>query len=61
MTCDTVTANRHTYQVVIWPDPKEFPEVAEGDRCIGLEPEVLEVMSGGEVAAFTVEEAGGSL
>jgi hypothetical protein len=30
--------------------------------CIGLEPEVLEVVGGGEVAAFTAEEdAGGCL
>ena len=37
----------------------ELPEVAEGNRCIGLEAEILEVVGRGEVAPFTAEEDAG--
>jgi hypothetical protein len=47
---DRVTCS---YQVVIRPDPKELPEVAEGHRSIGLEAEVWEVVGWSQVAAFT--------
>lgn len=46
----------HTHQVIIRPDAEEFPEIAEGHGCVGLEPEVLEVVSGGEIAALTAGE-----
>ena len=42
-----------THQVVIWPDAKQFSEVTEGNRSIGLKTKVTVVMSGGQVAAFT--------
>lgn len=41
------------YQVVVRPDPKELPEVAEGHRRVGLEAEVVVVMSWGQVTPFT--------
>lgn len=59
LACDTAAADQHTYQVIVRPDPKELPEVAKGDGCIGLKPEVLEVVGRGEVAAFTAEEGKG--
>jgi hypothetical protein len=60
--CYRAINDQCAYQIIVWPDPKELPEVAEGNGCIGLEPEVLEVVGGGEVAAFTAEEdAGGCL
>lgn len=52
-------ADGYTYQIVIWTDAKELPEVAEGNRCIGLEAEILEVVGRGEVAPFTAEEDAG--
>lgn len=47
-----------TYQVIVWTDTEELPEVAEGNRCIGLEAKILEVVGGGEVAPFAAEDAG---
>lgn len=42
-----------TDQVVIWPDTEEFPKVAEGDRGIGLEPEIAVMVCWGQVTPFT--------
>lgn len=50
----------NTYQVIIRPDTEELPEVAEGNRCVGLKAEILEVVGGGEVASFAAEDAGES-
>lgn len=41
------------HQVVVWPDPKQLSEVAEGHRGVGFKPEVWVVMGWCEVAAFT--------
>jgi hypothetical protein len=42
-----------SYQVIIGLDTKEFSEVPEGQRCVGLKPEVWVVMCWGQVAPFT--------
>lgn len=42
-----------TNQVIIWPNTKEFPEVTESNRSIGLKAKVTVVMSRCQVAAFT--------
>lgn len=42
-----------TNQVVIWPNTKQFSEVTEGDRSVGLKTKVTVVMSGSQVTAFT--------
>lgn len=42
-----------THQVVVWPDAKQFSEVTESNRSIGLKTKVTVVMSRGQVAAFT--------
>lgn len=44
------------HQVVVWPDPKQLSEVAEGHRGVGFKPEVWVVMGWCEVAAFTVQK-----
>lgn len=41
------------YQVIVRPDPKQLPEVSEGHRGVGFEPEIVVVVSRGEVTAFT--------
>lgn len=43
-------------QVVVRPDAEQLSEVAEGNRGIGLEPEVIVVVSRRQVAAFTGEK-----
>lgn len=47
-----------THQIVVWPDPKQLSEVAEGHRGVGFKPEVWVVMGWCEVAAFTVWKTG---
>lgn len=42
-----------SYQVVIRPDAKQFPEVAEGHGSICFKAEIWEMMGWSEVAAFT--------
>lgn len=42
-----------TNQVVIWSNTKEFPEVTEGNRSVGLKAKVTVVMSRSQVTAFT--------
>jgi len=44
-----------TDQVVVGPDAKQFSEVTEGDRRVGLKAKVTVVMSGGQVTAFTAD------
>lgn len=60
MRADGVASLRHPvtpppapYQVVVGPDAEELPEVAEGHGGVGLEAEVGEVVSWGQVAALT--------
>lgn len=48
--CVCVSAN----QIVIRSDAKEFSEVAEGDRGVGLKPEVTVMMSWSQITSFTV-------
>lgn len=43
-----------SHQVVIWSDPKQLSEVAEGHRGVGLKPKVWVVVGWSEVTAFTV-------
>lgn len=47
---------KRPHQVVIWPDPKQLSEVAEGHGGVGFEPEVWVVMGWSEVTAFTVRD-----
>lgn len=42
-----------SYQVIIWPDAKQFSEVAEGHRSVCFEAKVREMVGRSEVAAFT--------
>lgn len=42
-----------SYQVVIRPDAKQFPEVAEGHGSICFKAEIWEMVGWSEVAAFT--------
>lgn len=42
-----------TYQVVVRPDPKQLPEIAEGHWSVGFEAEVIVMVSWGQVAPFT--------
>lgn len=44
-----------SYQVVVWFDPKQVPEVAKCQRGVGLEAEVGVVVSWSQVAALTGE------
>lgn len=44
------------YHVVIRPDAKHLPEVAEGHRSICLEPEVSIVVSWCQVTALTASK-----
>lgn len=46
------------HQIVVWPDPKQLSEVAEGHRGVGFKPEVWVVMGRCEVAAFAVWKTG---
>lgn len=45
-----------TYQIVIWSNPKQLPEIAKGHWSIGFEPKVIVVMSWGQVTPFTDQE-----
>lgn len=47
------TKRSQSYQVVIRLDAEQIPEVAEGQRGVGLKAEVRVVMSWGQVASFT--------
>lgn len=42
-----------SYQVVVWFDAEQIPEVAESQRGVGLEAKVWIVMCGGQVASLT--------
>lgn len=48
-----IYSSTKSYQIVIWPDAKQFSEVAEGHRSVCFKAEVREMMSWGEVTAFT--------
>lgn len=52
---DTAPNKQQTksYQVVVWPDAKQFSEVAEGHRSVRFEAEVREMVRWSEVAPFT--------
>lgn len=45
--------SKQEYHVVVRPDAKHFPEVAKGDRCIRLEPEVSIMVGWCQVAPLT--------
>lgn len=47
---------KQDYHVVIRPDAKHLPEVAEGHWCVRLEPEVSIVVSWCQVTALTASE-----
>lgn len=48
-----VSARFESYQIVIWFDAKQIPEVAESQWGISLEAEVGIVMCWGQVASLT--------
>lgn len=45
--------SKQEYHVVVRPDAKHFPEVAKGDRCICLEPEISIMVGWCQVAPLT--------
>lgn len=48
--------SNQSYQVVIWPDAKQFSEVAESHGSVCFKAEIWEMMGRSEVAAFTTDQ-----
>lgn len=48
--------SNQSYQVVIWPDAKQFSEVAESHGSVCFKAEIWEMMGRSEVATFTTDQ-----